>query len=567
MVFLDKFPSGFTPRPTQVKIVNDIENAINSGYRRILLCAPTGIGKSHIAITLAKQFGRSFVVTAQKQLQDQYVSDFPFLHAIKGKSTYPCLDLMKERNVHTKKTAMQLGLNCSIGVCEKGKKKIRLEDGFVKEVPDYCKHKPSLDDFQVSDQGLESEQVNCTLKNACLYYEKKYAAGLASHGIFNYDSYFQAKKYSSILKPYMDRPVMIFDEAHEIEDRIIGFIGIDIVKTHLTDVGLSFDNYDVTDLKLVEALLEDLIRAYSGLNKDITWQRRHQKEVTRIKNRLERFRTAYDELIQNRENFIVNNVERDDKNKITSVSIRPLDISQYAEQFFDAPHQIFMSATLSKNMLCNMTGFDPDKVAFIDVEKSPFPKENRKITFLNTRFVSWRSTPEDKTAVIEEIDKIMQKHANERGLILTSSIAYCYEIKNQLSESSAKRIRMLHSQGDEDKKTKEEILKEHAEKGNSVLLSSSAWVGLDLKDDLSRFQIIAKVPYPNLSEKRVKIKMGKNQGWYDNVTLIKLLQGFGRSVRSESDIAVTYVLDGNARKLLDKMRSHVPKSFHDVLFA
>src|SRR2546427_4344903 len=567
MVFLDNFPSGFTPRPTQVKIVNDIENAITSGYRMILLCAPTGIGKSHIAMTIARQFGKSFVVTAQKQLQDQYVNDFPFLHSIKGKSTYPCLDLMEEHKVSTQKSAMQLGLNCSIGLCEKGKKKIRLADGEVKEVPDYCKHKPSVDDFEISNQGLESEQVNCTMKRACLYYEKKFAAGLASHSIFNYDSYFQAIKYSSILKPYMDRPVMIFDEAHEIEDRIIGFIGVDIVKNHLTDVGLSFDNYDITDLKLVEALLDDLIRMYSGLNKDASWQRQHQKDVTRIKNRLERFNNAYDELIQNRENFLVNGVERDANNKITSVSIRPLAISQYASQFFDAPLQIFMSATLSKNMLCSMTSFDPDKVAFIDVEKSPFPKESRTITFLNTRFLNRKSTSEDRSAVITEIDKIMQKHANERGLILTSSIANCYEIKNQLSKSSAKRIRMLHSQGDKDMKTKEEILKEHAKDRNSVLLSSSAWVGLDLKDDLSRFQIIAKDPYPSLADKRLKIKMERNQAWYDSVTLIKLLQGFGRSVRSESDNAVTYVLDGNARILLNKMRSHVPKSFHDVLFA
>jgi Rad3-related DNA helicase len=113
--------------------------------------------------------------------------------------------------------------------------------------------------------------------------------------------------------------------------------------------------------------------------------------------------------------------------------------------------------------------------------------------------------------------------------------------------------------------TQDEVLQEHAEIKDGVLLSSSLWEGVDLKDDLSRFQIIAKVPYPNLSEKRTKIKMQKFPLWYKSQTLMKLLQGFGRSIRSEEDWAVTYVLDAAARDLLNQSKAMIPKSYYDVL--
>ena len=56
-----------------------IDEKIKSGFKKIVICAPTGSGKSPIAATLAKAFESSFIVTASKSLQDQYQNDFSFL--------------------------------------------------------------------------------------------------------------------------------------------------------------------------------------------------------------------------------------------------------------------------------------------------------------------------------------------------------------------------------------------------------------------------------------------------------------------------------------------------------
>jgi ATP-dependent DNA helicase DinG len=48
-----------------------------------------------------------------------------------------------------------------------------------------------------------------------------------------------------------------------------------------------------------------------------------------------------------------------------------------------------------------------------------------------------------------------------------------------------------------------------------VLISPSLHLELDLKDDLSRFQVIVKVPYPDRSDKWIEAKSERDQEWYN----------------------------------------------------
>ena len=213
---------------------------------------------------------------------------------------------------------------------------------------------------------------------------------------------------------------------------------------------------------------------------------------------------------------------------------------------------------------CENIGLDEDVVGFVDTPRSPFSEESRKVEFLNVRRLSYGSTEEDEMEVIKTIDRILDKHSAQRGIILTSSVPRCNKILKNLSQKNAKRVRICHSIN-KDGKTQDEVISEHADDPTSVLLSSSLWEGVDLKDDLSRFQIIAKVPYPNYKEKRVKAKMDKFPLWYTSQTLTKLLQGLGRSIRSESDWAKTYVLDTAVNNVLFKAQKIIPKAYHDIL--
>jgi Rad3-related DNA helicase len=91
---------------------------------------------------------------------------------------------------------------------------------------------------------------------------------------------------------------------------------------------------------------------------------------------------------------------------------------------------------------------------------------------------------------------------------------------------------------------RDEIIKEHINATKpTVLISPSLHLGLDLKDDLSGFQVITKVPYPSLGDRWINEKRKCNEQWYKWQTALRLVQDYGRSARSKEDWATTYVLD------------------------
>ncbi|MGI0072705.1 MAG: helicase C-terminal domain-containing protein [Nitrosotalea sp.] len=552
---LESFPEEFQPRQIQREILQDIEQLLKSGYKIVVLSAPTGVGKSLIAATLARHYGQSFIVTASKQLQDQYSKDLKFLSPVKGKSNFACLKLMEHQKIKNKddKKAFQRGLTCEKGLC---KETIRKNGKDIKEI---CKFKPKLGELDPANKG-----------SYCYYYEQKYRALTSDHSIWNYAAYFQLMKFSrKAYAEYIGKPVAIFDEAHKIEDQIIQFIGIDIYNGYLQECGIDIKACSLDDMELVIQLLDDLARSYSRQIKDLHESRSFLVNpdymlLAKLEARYEWMANAHSELVSNKDNFVINDPYIDERGSFRSVSIKPLDISKYVKAFFDIDIQIFMSATLDKESFCENTGLEQSKVAFVDTPKSPFLPDKRRINFLNIRKLSYAASKEDELVVIQKINDILSQHPDERGLILTSSEKRCIDIKNNLSDQNRKRIRICHSRN-ENGMTQDEVLQEHAEIKDGVLLSSSLWEGVDLKDDLSRFQIIAKIPYPNLSEKRTKIKMQKFPLWYKSQTLMKLLQGFGRSIRSEEDWAVTYVLDAAARDLLNQSKAMIPKSYYGVL--
>ena len=91
---------------------------------------------------------------------------------------------------------------------------------------------------------------------------------------------------------------------------------------------------------------------------------------------------------------------------------------------------------------------------------------------------------------------------------------------------------------------RDEVIAEHVNSSKpTVLISPSLHTGLNLKDDISRFQIITKVPYPNKGDRWIEAKRKIDEDWYYWQTALRLVQGSGRSIRSKEDWAKTYVLD------------------------
>jgi Rad3-related DNA helicase len=108
----------------------------------------------------------------------------------------------------------------------------------------------------------------------------------------------------------------------------------------------------------------------------------------------------------------------------------------------------------------------------------------------------------------------------------------------------------------------EQIIKQHIEsKEPTVLVSPSMTYGVDLKEDLARFQIISKASYMPLNDERIKRLFKEDPSWYVNKMLNHLIQACGRGVRTKNDKCVTYILDGTITDAVLRNAKKLPKYF------
>ncbi|MGC1929479.1 MAG: helicase C-terminal domain-containing protein, partial [Candidatus Nitrosopolaris sp.] len=119
------------------------------------------------------------------------------------------------------------------------------------------------------------------------------------------------------------------------------------------------------------------------------------------------------------------------------------------------------------------------------------------------------------------IDNLMTLHRNDKGLIHTTSYEQLNFIRENISQTNQCRLLETNPEIERD-----EVIAEHVNSTKpTVLISPSLHTGLDLKDDLSRFQIITKVPYPNIGDRWINEKRKISGQWYIWQTALRLIQG------------------------------------------
>jgi ATP-dependent DNA helicase DinG len=231
-------------RDKQQKILEEIEQAIKSGFKYIFLEAPAGFGKSPVAIALARYLGSSHICTATKDLQAQYSRDFPFIREVKGKSNFICII----------KDEMGLDETCNYGPCLK-------DDGYD------CIYKTKLGDYKVQGEGTKYESVDLDhfaqkkyidkMKSQsriiqldwkpCHYYHQKWIALKSSHTIYNYKYFLSDLFYSNSMQK---RQLLVLDEAHTVEYEVADFKSFTVFNEGITGflpkLSIPYENeYDI----------------------------------------------------------------------------------------------------------------------------------------------------------------------------------------------------------------------------------------------------------------------------------------------------------------------------------
>lgn len=596
-----------TIRPKQAKVLEELDQALKSKYKFIFLEAPTGFGKSAVAVTLARFLGSSHICTSTKDLQTQYNRDFPYLSEVKGRNNFPCI--IKED--------MGISENCEYGPCLK-------DDDFD------CIYKTRMSDYDVKAEGTIYENIDINkyaLKKyhdkakehsqliriewkPCLYYHQKWISIKSSHTIYNYKYFLSDLFYSSGVNK---RKLLILDEAHTLESEISSFKNIIFSKETLSRF---FPKIKLPDNKQTDVetwinfctTLRDQFTRYvekaanilgaggsgglvssddgggnnsgssnrfasssntnsssrygsDGGDGDIFVSEKNLIDALNYEKTLSSF---LEDLRLHKDNWLVTNITKNEiDNTLSKVKLEPLVVSNYFEDIFDKGEtSLLMSATiLSKENLCKAVGLKNDDVKFIRVENSDFPIRNRPIYLMNVAWLNAKTMNESLPNIVKVLDNLLSVHKNDKGIIHTTSYSQVQYIKNNLSKTNLSRLIETNPKFDRN----EMILKHTQSTKPTVLISPSMFLGVDLKDDLSRFQVIVKVPYPDLTDKKVSVLKQRNPKWYEWNTILRLIQAYGRSVRNSEDYANTYILDSSVSYLLRNGRDMVPKWFSEAI--
>ena len=222
---------------------------LSTQYKYIVLEAPTGFGKSAVAVTLARALGSCYICSATKDLQTQYTQDFPFLRSIKGMANFDCLvkedlifnnaygriecNISGDRNSGSvndcKHTSVNYGgcrikgsglahlaKNCDACLISKASGREKFHDG--------CRYRTWEEDYQISDRNGINENIFIPIRTSeaylryatlidrekksgwmhllnidaakvrsqftpCGYYDQVNKGMIASHTIFNYANF------------------------------------------------------------------------------------------------------------------------------------------------------------------------------------------------------------------------------------------------------------------------------------------------------------------------------------------------------------------------------------------
>ncbi len=532
-------------RPRQKEVLEDLEKALAQSKKFIILEAPVGFGKSAVAAALSNYLGSAYLLTSTKQLQDQYSADFGF-PVVFGKGNFTCLV----------PTSAGKSVPCSQGRCQADWK---LSD---------CPHYLTFEEYDAHKLRACKRDAKCEhLEDGklCYYYEQKWDAFMAPVTVANYPFFLAELNYTEDVMP---RRLLVCDEAHDLEKQLVEFASFSLRASTLR----SFSPKDGTDYLIRDAgedaslWTEQLAEAKGRLElfvRENFEEDEAQDQVASCKSSLASLEAFMKDLEENPANWIVDRVRRSgDGATVEEVVFQPLEVGRYTGWLFEkADTVLFMSATVfSKEAFCRALGIPEEEAAYIGVKESSFPVENRKIYSLAVARLSRDSMDAQLGEIARAVDEIMTRHAGERGIIHTTSYAQDRYIREHVSPPNMARL--LSTDG---VSSRPALLRAHGSRDESVLISPSLHQGVDLKDELSRFQILVKVPYPDLSDRRTRIKLERSPGWYDWQTAMRLVQTYGRSVRSETDYAVTYVLDSNFPWFLGNHRDLFPEYFLEAV--
>ena len=436
--------------------------------------------------------------------------------------------------------------------------------------------------YSTKDKETHICYSKCYLE--CPYNVARLEASQSACTVLNYAYFLNVMR--SEFKPFFNtRELTICDEAHLIPDIVCNIFNFEFTQYFanqfyklLQELELNFGSTEeLTKCKTVVMLLFDLFKfQIHNANSIIayyinaqalreSWNAVDKSKYTsyevRISDNIERLeellqtKNDFDNLLKRPKDIYVES-ELIAENKELNAKVYKHVVKDLSEadmvrnnMLSKLEKAVFMSATLGDiDEYAQLMGLPENSYVGLRLP-STFNWEKSPIYNCNSGWLNYNNFQSNIDKIIMDCLKIcIEYHPKEKGIIHTST----FNISKLLQDKIAMGLvpepsRFLFYNTTDEKEKCVEFMR----KSNQplILVGPSLYEGLDLKDDLGRFNILIKVPYAQMSD-YVKKKTERFPFWYNRVTKEKIVQAIGRTNRHVEDYSKVYLLDSCFQKII-----------------
>jgi len=606
---LSRAADQFMPRSGQTEMALAVARAIEGGYS-LVVEASTGVGKTFSYLVPALLSGeRVLLSTATKALQDQlFGRDLPRLvealglpvqtALLKGRASYLCLHRME---MARQEAYLPDGVSVrALAKIEEWSKVTRTGD--LAELPGLDERSPMIP--LVTSTRENCLGATCPRFRACHVNLARRDAMAADVVVINHHLFFAdlAVRESGVAELLPSVRIAIFDEAHQLNETGVQFLGTNLTTGQLLDfardmlaTGLQLAR-GLVDWQEVVSAVEHAARELrlcagkqypgtklrwvgecpEGLNA-IEWKSALEEvyascagacaaldTVSEIAPDFVRLHERATELAERSGSFV--NACRSGCVRWADVGTQlrlvesPLDISKAMKSKVlstaddSAKSWIFTSATLGDDdrlsWFTQPCGLEHAEVLRVG---SPFDYQRQAAVYVPQAFPK----PSDAAHTVQVAESAARwsRQLGGRTMVLTTTLRALRTIGDALQTAFLNSADMeVLVQGAMPKRLLIERFREgnaNGGKGCVLVASASFWEGIDVPGDALQLVIIDKLPFPPpndpLTEARAKLLEEQGRSSFNDYFLpeaaVALKQGAGRLIRRESDEGVLVVCD------------------------
>lgn len=445
---------------------------MNNDKKWLIICAPTGSGKSAWAAEASKD-NKVLTLVETKSLQSANYRDTYQFDILYGKSNYLCKDKKGKRLMWT-------AFDCGNPHCE-------------------CPYNQQV------LRCIDSNRVS-----------------------LNYAKYLMSGNFVDNHNP----DIMFLDEAHNLPEICTEWMGLTI-KWDNEFVQLPAPGKTM-QLSYPEAIYH--IQAIQNAIDSFAPNREQELEQWRKWKRLKQKAEMTFGLIDGKEPkdwyFLADNEK---------LLVKPFTAKYHFQSIFDKADKIvLMSATIDLSIISRL-GIGENEYDFYQVP-NPWPVPSRIVYDLDCPRMNFSASRNDKDHQARMIALVCK--SDKSGIIHVSSKKQAYNLADKLGELGVETCFPIDGIG-----TDKQLAQWYNERRAGLYCISWCFhEGVDLGED--EINIIAKVPYGDISEHYEKAKADYDRGWYFKQAAYRIMQACGRNRRGKPehygpDRRLVFLADGS----------------------